>query len=379
MNPVTLLRKSIHKTRASLSAQPYLGPDIHDRVVKPLDPVASYGGEPEAITYVSLKAWHASQKCADTHKFFDGYPTNSLIGGLGRELLYHMVRSMKPQVVIEVGTYYAGTSEAMVRGLFENGRGMLHTTDPFGVERCPAIISGWPEQLRKHTRFYPQNSMEFFASLERQKAVIDIAFIDGNHDYEYAYFDLASAAKMMHPGGIVVLDNIEQPGPYWAGVAFLKQNPEWTEIGQSIADFSPANPFDQTRSFIGDTAFLILKAPEDYVIKSAPLATGQQRYAEKQLSGIRLDMVQPAPKGTLHAQVFLRGFSNGRDPEQLITFAKVSLNGESTCQMKLPQTLRTRFSSMNVEHYHTVEIVLYWQPEGSQELLRLKSAPTPFA
>ena len=378
MNPVTLLKKSIHKTRSSLSSSSYLGPDIHDRFIKPLDPVTSYGSEAEEITYASVDAWQKSSKYKEAHKFFDGYPTNSLIGGVGRELLYHMVRTIKPQVVIEVGTYYAATSEAMVRGLFENGKGVLHTTDPFGIERCPAIISGWPEQLRNHTRFYPLNSMEFFASLEHQKAVIDIAFIDGNHDYEYAYFDLLSAAKMMRPGGIVVLDNIEQPGPYWAGVEFLKQNPEWTEIGHSIANFSPANPFDQTRSFIGGTAFLILKAPSDYVIKSAPLATGQANYVEKQLSGIRLHMATPAPKGTLHAQVFLRGFSNGQDPEQIITFVKKRLNGETSCEMKLPETVRTRFVSMNAHYHQTVEIVLFWQPEGSNELLRLKSAPTPF-
>jgi hypothetical protein len=39
---------------------------------------------------------------------------------------------LRPKVVAEVGTLFAGTTETLARALWENGEGVVHTTDPFG-------------------------------------------------------------------------------------------------------------------------------------------------------------------------------------------------------------------------------------------------------
>src|ERR1700712_800642 len=116
MSAVSLLRRSVRKAKRTFSSgsvqttsgpTKYLGPDIHDSFMKPLEPVADYPSQPGEVSYAAFEAWQNSPKCGQIHQFFEEYPSNSLIGGLGREVLYHIVRTVKPEVVIEVGTYYA--------------------------------------------------------------------------------------------------------------------------------------------------------------------------------------------------------------------------------------------------------------------------------
>jgi len=371
----SLFSNFITKRVGSLHSSDEAPPGLSGRrFIKPLTKIAAYPERADNITYESLRTWHKSPAFAAVTAVFRDYPSNSLVGGIARELLYHLIRSTKAQNVAEVGTYYAATSEVMARALWENGRGILHTTDPFGAERCPFIISRWPEELQRHVGFYPLNSMGFFGELERNRVVLDIAFIDGNHDYEYALFDLASAAKLLRPGGIVLMDNVEQPGPFWAAVEFVRQNPEWTELGNSISNFSASYPFDAERGFIPGTPFVVLKAPEQYVVKSAPRATGQQPYGNKRLCGFRLNLSGAAPDGTLHMQIFLRGFSDEHDPEQLIAVTEANLHGESAFELSLPEPLETKVSSR-----HTVEIILFWEPSSHGKPLLLRRAPEPFA
>ena len=81
-----------------------------------------------------------------------------------------------------------------------SGGGMLHTTDPFGADRCPTIIGTWPRELQEITEFHPLNSMGFFGALTQRRITIDMVLVDGQHDYEYALFDLQMGARACwHP------------------------------------------------------------------------------------------------------------------------------------------------------------------------------------
>lgn len=72
--------------------------------------------------------------------------------------------------------------------------------------------------------------------MDKKDVVLDLILIDGNHDFEFALFDLQMAARLMRPGGIVVMDNAEQSGPFYAAKQFLDRNPAWRELGRCIAD-----------------------------------------------------------------------------------------------------------------------------------------------
>ena len=351
--------------------------EFFGRIVKPLEKITNYPAVAGSVDLASLAAWRVSKEFQQTETYFAEYPGNSLVSRTGRAFLYHLVRTMRPATVVEIGTYYAASSEVMARAMWENGEGVVHTTDPYGAARCPAIIGQWPAALRRHVRFYPLNSMGLFSELERKKAAIDIAFIDGDHDFDCAYFDVLAAAKLMRPGGIIVLDNIEQCGPFWAGVEFMRTHPRWREVGDSISRFSPAKPFDDSRLFLGDASFVVLQAPMHHVITSAPWATGQSHYSHRQVDGVKLEIASAAPKGALHAQIILRRYYQG-GAEQLIETMTVPIGGESgAIEVKLAAPLVSMLQPSIAVTHNTVETILFWQPDGHNEPLQLKALPEP--
>src|SRR5580704_14992421 len=104
----------------------------------------------------------------------------ALISAAATALIYTLVRNAKPQHVVEIGTYYGGTSEVICRALHENGSGVLHTVAPFEAERVIPIFDSWPRELRQHLEFYLMTSMEFYYRLDARGIRPEIAFIDGD-------------------------------------------------------------------------------------------------------------------------------------------------------------------------------------------------------
>ena len=90
----------------------------------------------------------------------------------------------------------------------------------------------------------------FLSKLARSKTMLDVILIDGNHEYEFASFDLAFAAKMMRAGGVIIMDNAEQTGPFEAARQFLAENPDWRELGSCVSEFKPSTPFAMPRCSI---------------------------------------------------------------------------------------------------------------------------------
>jgi hypothetical protein len=290
-------------------------------------------------------------------------------------LLYHLVRSLRPENVIEIGTYFAAGSEVMTRALWENGTGLLHTIDPFGPIRGPALIGRWNEQLQHHVRFYPWTSMELYQRLAEQQTPIDMAFIDGNHDFEFALFDLQSAARFMSPGGVIVMDDANQSGPFWASKVFLEQNPGWSELGDCI-ERAEADPFGPLPSLFPDSKFLLLQAPRGVVVGKLPYTTGQVACQSGQLEGIHLSLAA-GQKGEILGRVFLRAFPAGQSPQQLISSFKATIDGEPERDVPLGETLRTQTADLSPLPRHSFEIVLLWRPRTSGEALYLSEAPSP--
>src|SRR5258708_7520710 len=67
---------------------------------------------------------------------------NALVSPDSQALLYTLIRLLRPEIVVEIGTYKASTTEAMALAIVENGFGALHTVDPYGAEMAPKIIAG---------------------------------------------------------------------------------------------------------------------------------------------------------------------------------------------------------------------------------------------
>lgn len=148
--------------------------------------------------------------------------------------LTELVRLLAPASVLEIGTFFADTAHVIAAKMTELGSGHLTTIDPFGAERVPAIIDQWPAKLRERVTFRPDNSMTFFLYLDEElhvkrgkDAPFNIVFVDGHHSFDYAFFDLMRSGLFLRPGGAIVVDNIEQPGPDAAIRLFLQRHSHW--------------------------------------------------------------------------------------------------------------------------------------------------------
>ena len=264
----------------------------------PADPIASIIAAPE---FAATTRWFAQDPSG-----------RSQLSSEAQALLFTLTRNLKPAHVFEIGTYLAGTSEAICRALAANGTGLLHTTDPFSLAAVPAILMKWPRPLRRHVRFHHLDSMAFFTRMEQAGVRSQLTFIDGRHDYQFAMFDLSMAARTLSPGALILLDNVSQPGPYLAVTDFLRDNPGWSECGNPGGRRGDGLPFDQQRARIHNSDLIALRAPVGLVVGARPVTLGERSFDRQEVCGVELTIVERSARGTLSIQCALRGHSASR-------------------------------------------------------------------
>ena len=335
-------------------------------------------GEDLVVQINHLPQSQSFNECLD---YFKNYPENSLLAASERVILYQLIRSLKPKRVLEIGSYYAGTSEVLARVLWANGVGELITIDPFGTERVPKIIKTWPKPLQDLASFYSQSSMDFFGTTAANLC-FDLIVIDGNHDYSFALFDIMTSAIKISPGGIIIMDNAEQPGVFWAAKHFLQLNPSWQEIGGVFERHSDDSPY-QTMSFsMEGVPAIILVAPSYFPIGTDPVSY-QFRLPDEDtiVKGFTIEWEANTveEKGTLNALVYLRTFwhqpsVDGNFPEELKILQNAVINvRDKTLDIYLDNPLKSTLDPVNT--YCTCEILLSWQSSNSNQELQLIKTP----
>jgi predicted O-methyltransferase YrrM len=248
---------------------------------------------------------------ADCERFFSDGPsaTRSLLTPKAQALLYVTIRNLRPDHVLEIGTYKGGTTEGLARAVQANGQGVVHTVSPFDVERFERISARWPIELRRHVRYHPVDSMAFFMTADQERLQLKIVLIDGNHDYEFASFDIQAAARRLQPGGFIFIDNVSQAGPYFAVRDFLAQHPDWIDCCEVPWLPGIARAFDRNRTTIPETDFIVLRSPFHYSVGNRPTGFSEIEWTERPVTGLRLSFAHPPEAGMLHIQCVLRGFS----------------------------------------------------------------------
>ena len=314
----------------------------------------------------------AAPEIEATKAYFYDNPAGprSLISSQSQALLYSLVRNLRPDHVYEIGTYKAGTTEAICRALYANGKGIAHAVDPFRGEYIAAVLKLWPPELFRHVRLHAKDSMAFFSDMEREHIHPTLVFVDGNHDYEFAAFDIACGARTIAPGGFIVIDNVAQAGPFFAARDFLAANPDWRELGTAATDYDRDKAFDYHRATIFETDFMVLRAPLVHGVGERPFNRGRIRWNSHKVAGLRLKLAPPPQPGRLTAQVVLRGF--GAMPAETTGEASVQVEAGAT---ELSITLTPPAQVDGQFAYLTVEPWLIWH--GAQPL-QLLAAPEPF-
>lgn len=299
-----------------------------------------------------------------------GERSHSLLSPTALALLYAVVCNLRPDHVVEIGTYRGGTAEALSRALEANQHGMLHTVGPFDAECFEPILAQWPRQLRQRTRYYPIDSMAFFMKAAAQMIRPGVVLVDGNHDYEFATFDIYSAARFLEPGGFIFIDNVSQSGPYRASVDFLAANPGWRPCGRPPSNVDEARAFDRDRFWVLQTDFLILRAPSHHLVDRTPKTFGEIEWPSLDVEGLTIVPARAGQRGLLKVQCVLRAFSHPRVLE-IITDAECLLQGGAEpvhIRFERSWTSEPGFDSYRVEPW------LCWQGDAPLELAAL---PTP--
>lgn len=107
-------------------------------------------------------------------------------------MLYALIKWLKPQTVVEVGTHIGMSAVWMARGLQENGDGKLYCIDPF------CWVNEDQENLwNKHVDACGVRGQVELIKGRSQEVVwpkkINIAFVDANHTYDCAKHDVDKA------------------------------------------------------------------------------------------------------------------------------------------------------------------------------------------
>jgi predicted O-methyltransferase YrrM len=329
------------------------------------------------ISEAGLAEWSKSKTFGRIVSFYHEYPLQSLISNESRALLHHLVMMRRPKRILEIGTFVLGTTEVFARASWEAGVGHIDTIDPFGGERCPPILAAFPPELRDRVTFTAVNSGSHFDKEIAHNRPYDFVFIDGNHEFEYALFDLLCTARLISPRGLVVLDNVDQPGPRLATKTFLQHFPDWNDVAKVVGKIDPAAPFAPPTPSLQYTNFFLLEAPSYYAVGPEPRSFGSVPVDRAEVDGIELELAEAPTAGQLHMHVYARTFGLPEPEEtqcrQTVAFDRLAPTSEGRVRIPLDKALRSAFDDPQLGR--RVEIALAFT---GLKRLALASPPLPY-
>ena len=130
---------------------------------------------------------------------------------------------------IEIGLGYGISALYACEGLLANGGGAHVAIDPhqatrFGGCGLQLLEDAGVADLVEHHAEESQAALPRFLAEGRR---FDLAFVDGNHRFDYVFVDLFFLGRLLGPGGIVVLDDYQLRAVRRAA-SFFATNVEWT-------------------------------------------------------------------------------------------------------------------------------------------------------
>ena len=305
----------------------------------------------------------------------------ALLSPFCQVLLIHLTMIMKPKKVLEIGTYQGGTAYNIASALNENKKGYLTTIDPFEkFNKAQQNFKQFPQEIKDRIDFQIISSPDYFNVLTFKEFQYELIFIDGNHNYEFAYFDLTNAAKFVPPGGLIVLDNVDQIGPRFATKKFLAENPNWVDFMGVINKEVPENhsPLDYYMSSnqeitSDDNLFYILQAPSDYRVTDFPNTVGPENLKRKSDPHLKVRCKNEI-KGKLYLLVYVRAFFSEGLPQEMRLHKSVAINSNINKEYSIPIVNEsTKRSLRDGADNYTIEFSYSFESENKDESLVLTS------
>lgn len=123
--------------------------------------------------------------------------------------LYQCVRQFKPSNIVEIGVQNGRSTYAMLQGLKDNGRGLLHSIDVIPASKwfvAPLV----PFNLKKYWRYHEGASEWRLGEILYHYPKIDMMFHDGVHEREQ---QLREISQVWNAGAkIIIVDHSPEAG-----------------------------------------------------------------------------------------------------------------------------------------------------------------------
>jgi len=138
--------------------------------------------------------------------------------GNAGHFLYLLVRSLKPDTMIETGVSSGESSSYILQAMHDNDKGKLYSIDlPAKIDQDKRMIifpfeesSGWavPEYLRDRWELNLGTSEELLLPLLKKLDKIDIFFHDSLHTYDHMIFEYTTSWDFIKKDGVLISDDI---------------------------------------------------------------------------------------------------------------------------------------------------------------------------
>jgi predicted O-methyltransferase YrrM len=242
------------------------------------------------------------------------WPPNSLISTHERAVLHWVISETRARAALEIGTAFAGTTLLLAASVLQVGRGKLYTIDPYGKERAPGILEGWPTSLQEIVEFSPTFSTDFFIP-SRDLPPLDLVLVDGNHSYPNVMHDVLAAYEALRPGGFVVLDNAEQIDVLDAARDFGRLTRHAELVRLALGELNASGDYrfvidDGLDPVETNSAFVVVRKPKEIHVTRRALAFHLNEFRGPAVTDVKAEIVNKASRGVkLKGQINLRSIS----------------------------------------------------------------------
>jgi predicted O-methyltransferase YrrM len=174
-------------------------------------------------------------------------------------VLRDWVQREKAVQTIEVGLAYGFSTLHICEGLVRNGNpnAKIVAIDPNQLTgySSAGLRSLEYAGVSEMVEFHSEESQLLLPAFVKEGRSFDLAFVDGNHRFDYVFVDLFFLGRLIRKGGVIILDDCDLPGIRRV-VSFFVTNAGWTiadTVGRIVILRTATTP--DTRDFRFFAAF----------------------------------------------------------------------------------------------------------------------------
>ena len=139
---------------------------------------------------------------------FRGPYRHGTTGRFGCEALYLLVRAARPQVVVDTGVLYGGSSSHILAALERNGAGTLYSIELGRDQREPPHDYFVPPDLRQRWALTIGDSRRELPALLNRLGTIDMFHHDSLHTWDHMTWEFETAYPHLRADGVLASDDI---------------------------------------------------------------------------------------------------------------------------------------------------------------------------